>query len=83
MLTTLGCLIAAAIRADGKLSQFVQERYGSWDSGIGKRIDVVTEGPFVERSAPIRVVAVEGVRVVVRALSEQSKNVQQTKSINS
>ena len=38
----------------------------------GKRIDVVTEGPFVERGAPIKVVAVEGMRVVVRPLAEQA-----------
>ena len=49
----------------------------------GKRIDVVTEGPFVERGAPIQVVAVEGVRVVVRPLSQQTTNVPQVKSINS
>jgi membrane-bound serine protease (ClpP class) len=33
----------------------------------GKRVDVVTEGPFIERGAPIKVVATEGLRVVVRA----------------
>jgi membrane-bound serine protease (ClpP class) len=33
----------------------------------GERVDVVTEGPHVQRGAPIRVVAVEGMRVVVRA----------------
>ena len=48
----------------------------------GKRIDVVTEGPFVERGAPIKVVAVEGVRVVVRALNEQASNMQAAKSTN-
>ncbi|MGE3311981.1 MAG: NfeD family protein [Limisphaerales bacterium] len=32
----------------------------------GRRIDVVTEGPMVVRGSPIRVVAVEGMRVVVR-----------------
>ena len=36
----------------------------------GKRIDVVTEGPFVERGTPVKVVAVEGARVVVRALDK-------------
>ncbi|MBU6400922.1 MAG: hypothetical protein KGS61_11430 [Verrucomicrobia bacterium] len=36
----------------------------------GQRIDVVTEGPFVERGAAIRVIAVEGMRVVVRALPQ-------------
>jgi len=43
----------------------------------GKRVDVVTEGPFVERGAPIKVVDVEGMRVVVRPLNEQNPNVQQ------
>jgi membrane-bound serine protease (ClpP class) len=32
-----------------------------------QRIDVVTEGPMIERGTPIKVVAVEGMRVVVRA----------------
>lgn len=32
----------------------------------GKRVDVVTEGQMIERGAPVRVVAVEGLRVVVR-----------------
>src|SRR4051812_17347850 len=32
----------------------------------GKRVDVVTEGSMIERNAPIKVVAVEGMRVVVR-----------------
>lgn len=34
----------------------------------GKRVDVVTEGQLIERDTPIQVVAVEGMRVVVRAL---------------
>lgn len=34
----------------------------------GRRVDVVTEGPMVERGSPVRVVAVEGMRVVVRHL---------------
>lgn len=34
-----GLKIAAAIRADGRLEQFVKERYASWDSGIGKEIE--------------------------------------------
>ncbi len=34
-----GLKIAAAIRADGRLQEFVKERYSSWDSGIGKRIE--------------------------------------------
>lgn len=32
----------------------------------GQRVDVVTEGPFIERGTPVKVVAVEGLRVVVR-----------------
>ena len=31
--------IAAQIRADGVLDKFVQQRYRSFDSGIGKKID--------------------------------------------
>ena len=34
----------------------------------GKRVDVLTEGPFIERGSPIKVVEVEGARVVVRAV---------------
>lgn len=34
-----------------------------------ERIDVVTEGGFIDKSQPIRVVKVEGVRVVVRELN--------------
>ncbi len=33
----------------------------------GKRVDVVTEGSMIEQGAAVRVVAVEGLRVVVRA----------------
>lgn len=33
----------------------------------GKRVDVISEGGLIERDAPLRVVAVEGLRVVVRA----------------
>ncbi len=36
----------------------------------GQRVDVVTEGPMIERGTPIKVVAVEGLRVVVRAVTE-------------
>ena len=36
----------------------------------GKRVDVVTEGPFIERGTPIKVVATEGLRVVVRAQTQ-------------
>ena len=34
-----GLKIAAAIRKDGRLEKFVQQRYSSWDSGIGARIE--------------------------------------------
>ncbi len=35
----------------------------------GRRVDVVTEGPMIERGTAVKVVAVEGMRVVVRAIS--------------
>ena len=34
-----GLKIAAAIRADGRLAQFVKNRYASWDSGLGASIE--------------------------------------------
>ncbi len=34
-----GLKIAAAIRKDGRLADFVKERYNSWDSGIGAKIE--------------------------------------------
>ena len=34
----------------------------------GQRVDVVSEGSFIEAGRPIRVVAIEGLRVVVRAV---------------
>jgi xylose isomerase len=34
-----GLKIAAAIRKDGRLAEFVKQRYGSWDSGIGAKIE--------------------------------------------
>ena len=34
-----GLKIAAAIRQDGRLAEFVKERYISWDSGIGAQIE--------------------------------------------
>src|SRR5437867_4223838 len=49
----------------------------------GKRVDVVTEGPFIERGAPVKVVAVEGVRIVVRPLTEPKSSVQEARSLNS
>ena len=34
-----GLKIAAAIRKDGRLAEFVKKRYSSWDSGIGREIE--------------------------------------------
>src|SRR5215471_19228796 len=34
-----GLKIASAIRKDGRLAEFVKDRYGSWDSGIGAKIE--------------------------------------------
>ncbi len=34
-----GLKIAAAIRKDGRLADFVKQRYASWDSGIGSQIE--------------------------------------------
>ena len=34
-----GLKIAGAIRKDGRLAEFVQERYSSWDTGIGAKIE--------------------------------------------
>lgn len=34
----------------------------------GKRVDVVTEGSLIEKGTPVKVVAIEGMRVVVRAI---------------
>jgi len=35
----LGLKIAAAIRQDGRLSDFIQTRYGSWDGYLGRQIE--------------------------------------------
>ncbi|HET7624410.1 MAG TPA: xylose isomerase [Verrucomicrobiae bacterium] len=34
-----GLKIAAAIRKDGRLAEFVKQRYASWDSAFGKKIE--------------------------------------------
>ena len=34
-----GLKIAAAIRRDGRLAAFVKQRYASWDSGMGAKIE--------------------------------------------
>ena len=33
----------------------------------GQRVDVITEGPMIEPGTPVKVIALEGLRVVVRA----------------
>ena len=38
-----GLKIAAAIRADGRLAQFVKDRYASWDTGLGASIEAGKE----------------------------------------
>jgi xylose isomerase len=38
-----GLKVAAAIRADGRLDAFLKERYSSWDSGLGARIEAGEE----------------------------------------
>ena len=39
-----GLKIAAAIRKDGRLAEFVKQRYASWDSGIGAKIEAGKTG---------------------------------------
>ncbi|MCX7722439.1 MAG: xylose isomerase [Verrucomicrobiae bacterium] len=34
-----GLKIAAAIRKDGRLAEFIRQRYSSWDTGIGAKIE--------------------------------------------
>jgi xylose isomerase len=34
-----GLKVAAALRKDGRLAEFVRQRYSSWDSGIGEKIE--------------------------------------------
>lgn len=38
----------------------------------GRRVDVVADGALIEKGAPVRVVAVEGMRVVVQPVTESS-----------
>jgi xylose isomerase len=45
-----GLKIAAAIRRDGRLAEFVRQRYASWDRGIGRDIEKGRVG-FKELSA--------------------------------
>ena len=34
-----GLKIASAIRKDGRLAEFIRQRYSSWDSGLGREIE--------------------------------------------
>jgi xylose isomerase len=47
-----GFKIAAAIRADGRLSSFVKERYQSWDYELGRRVEA-GKGSFSDLEAYI------------------------------
>jgi len=42
----------------------------------GKRVDVVSEGGFIERGAQVQVIQVEGLRVVVREVRGEEENQQ-------
>ncbi len=59
--------------ADGLLNQTGVTHTKLRPSGIaiinGKRVDVVTEGPFLESGTQVKVISTEGMRVVVRAIS--------------
>jgi len=46
----------------------------------GQRVDVVTEGTLIEKGTPIKVVALEGMRVVVRATEEPTNLIPETKT---
>lgn len=47
---------------------FTQLRPSGTASINGERVDVVTEGDLIERGTAVKVVAVEGARIVVRAV---------------
>jgi len=34
-----GMKVASALRADGRISEFVRERYASWDGEFGRKIE--------------------------------------------
>ena len=42
-----GLKIAAGIRADGRIEEFVKNRYASWQSDLGKKI-LSGQGSFAE-----------------------------------
>jgi membrane-bound serine protease (ClpP class) len=53
---------------DGTGTALTQLRPSGTADINGQRVDVVTEGDLIERGAKIKVVAVEGARIVVRAV---------------
>ncbi len=48
----------------------------------GKRVDVVSEGALIPRGTPVKVVAIEGLRVVVRAMAEERQSDPKLKTLN-
>jgi membrane-bound serine protease (ClpP class) len=40
----------------------------------GRRVDVVTEGGLIDKGTPVKVVAIEGMRVVVRTIDHSTIN---------
>ncbi|HOW66536.1 MAG TPA: NfeD family protein [Candidatus Paceibacterota bacterium] len=40
----------------------------------GRRVDVVTEGGLVARETPVKVIAIEGMRVVVRPINNETSS---------
>jgi membrane-bound serine protease (ClpP class) len=48
-----------------------------------QRVDVVTEGGLIEKGMPIKVVAIEGMRVVVRQIPEEELKQERATSIKS
>ena len=49
----------------------------------GLRVDVVSEGPLIEKGTPIKVIAIEGSRVVVRAGANPSPPTTETNATHS
>jgi len=49
----------------------------------GKRIDVVTEGGLVDKDTPVKVIAIEGMRVIVRPISTTNPVAPTTSSLHS
>jgi len=60
---------------DGKTGEAITPIRPSGTAFIeGKRVDVVSEGEFIARGAPIIVIDVEGARVVVREINQDDKS---------